>query len=136
MTMTQPTRLQRLTARRSGRRAAVAVAVAPLLFVGLSGVSGGLDPVGAPVWTALVALIATVGAGALATYVPTAGSWRHLSIGCTPCAVVAGLSVVASAAVLNTGPGEVPSAVLGLLVAGFGLAQRLRDPGTCAQPLP
>ncbi|WP_024288295.1 hypothetical protein [Cellulomonas sp. KRMCY2] len=131
---TRPTQVQRLTGRRSTRRVAVAAAVAPVLFVGLSAVSGGVDLVGAPVWTILVALIASVGATVLATYVPVAGSWRHPAIGCTPCAVVAGLTVLASAAVLNGGPGQVPTAVLALLVTGFGLAQRLRDPGTCARP--
>ena len=134
MTTTRPTGVQRPTGRRSARRTWFGAAVAPVLFVGLSAVSGGVHPVGAPVWTALVALIATVGAAVLATYVPAAGSWRHPAIGCTPCAVVAGLTVLASAAVLNAGPGEVPSAVLALLVAGFGLVQRLRDPGACARP--
>ena len=136
MTTTHRPDRQRLTARRSARRTVAAAATTPVLFAGLSAVSGGLDPAGAPVWTALVALIATLGATVLATYVPVVGSWRHPAIGCTPCAVVAGLTVPASAAVLNTGAGEVPSAVLALLVAGFGLVQRLRDPGTCAQPLP
>ncbi|MCL3862280.1 hypothetical protein [Actinotalea sp. K2] len=134
MTPTLPTRPQRLTVHRPGRRAVAALAVAPALFLGMSAVSGGPDPLDAPVWTALVALIAVLGAAVLATYLPAVGSWRHLSIGCTPCAVVAGLTVPASAAVLSSGPGEVPSAVLALLVAGFGFAQRLRDPGTCARP--
>ncbi len=68
--------------------------------------------------------VAAIGAATLANYVPTVGS--HPDLGCEPCAVLAGLSVPVSIAVLaGIGP------VVGLLIATAGLVQRLRQPATC-----
>ena len=113
-------------------RRIVAVAVlSPLLFVLLLAVAGGWAP-GAPLgWTVLVALMALAAAATLASYLPRPGAGRKLEIGCTPCAAVAALSVVGAGAVLSTAPYEVSTAVMALVVVGFGLAQRLTNPSMC-----
>jgi hypothetical protein len=81
---------------------------------------------------ALVGLIALVCATTLATYLPRPGTGLRLDVGCTPCASVAAISVLIAAAVLSTAPHDVPSAIVALGVAAFGLRQRLTDPSTCA----
>ena len=118
-------------------RRIVAVAVlSPLLFVLLIAVAGGWAP-GAPLgWTVLVALMALAAATTLATYLPRPGAGRKLELGCTPCAAVAALSVLGAGAVLSTAPNDVSTAVLALVVVGFGLTQRLTNPSTCVAPGP
>jgi len=118
-------------------RRIVAVAVlSPLLFVLLTVVAGGWAP-GAPLgWTVLVALMALAAAATLATYLPRPGAGRKLELGCTPCATVAAVSVLGAAVVLGTSPYDVSTAVLALVVVGFGLTQRLTNPSTCVAPGP
>jgi len=67
-------------------------------------------------------------AGVLGTYAPVGG---RPSLGCGRCAVMAGLSVPAGVAFLSAAREDPSMATLAVVVAGFGLAQRLRDPGTC-----
>jgi hypothetical protein len=118
-------------------RKIVAVAVLfPLLFVLLIAVAGGWAPVAAPGWTVLVALMALAAAATMATYLPRPGAGRKLELGCTPCAAVAALSVLGAGAVLSTAPYDVSTAVLALVVVGFGLTQRLTNPSTCVAPGP
>ena len=69
-----------------------------------------------------------------ATYLPRPGAGRRLELGCTPCAAVAALSVLGAAVVLGTSPYNVSTAVLALVVVGFGLTQRLTNPSTCVAP--
>jgi len=68
--------------------------------------------------------VAVLGAATLARYVPTVGTRPDL--GCTPCAVVSGLSVPIAIGVLAAG-----MAPLAVGIAAFGLVQRLRQPDTC-----
>lgn len=110
------------------RQVAVTVVVAPLLFWALTLAGGGT---GAAAWTTLVALTAVLGAATVASYVPAPGSGWAPAWGCSSCAVIAAVTVPASALVLSSGPGQTPTASLALMVAAFGLAQRLRDPRTC-----
>ena len=118
-------------------RRIVAVAVlSPLLFVLLIASAGGWAPEASLRWTAIIAVMALAAAATLATYLPRPGAGRKLELGCTPCAVVAALSVLGAAVVLGTSPYDVPTAVLALVVVGFGLAQRLTNPSTCPAPGP
>jgi hypothetical protein len=118
-------------------RRTVAVAVlSPLLFVLLIASAGGWAPEASLGWTAIVAVMALAAAATLATYLPRPGAGRKLELGCTPCAVVAALSVLGAAVVLGTSPYDVSTAVLALVVVGFGLAQRLTNPSTCPAPGP
>lgn len=112
------------------RRVAVALA-APVLFGLMVAVSGGWAPATSPGWTALVAGAALVCATTLATYLPRPGTGLKPDLGCTPCAAVAAVTVLASFGLLNSAPHDVSTAVLALGVSAFGLAQRLSNPSTC-----
>ncbi len=118
------------------RRLMVVAVLFPLLFTLLVVAAGGWAPSAAPAWTALVALVALGGATTLATYLPRPGSGHRLDIGCTPCAAVAGLSVLGASFILSTAPHDQSTAALALVIIGFGLAQRLTSPSTCATPAP
>lgn len=67
----------------------------------------------------------------LAAYVPLPGSRRILDVGCTPCAAVAGMTVIGSFLFRDTAPGDPGINVVAGLLLLFGLAQRLTG-GTCA----
>lgn len=82
-------------------------------------------------WTALVVAVALASAATLGTYAPRPGAGRRLNLGCSPCSAVAPLSIVAATIVLGSAPHDVPTAILALGAAGFGLRQRLMDPVAC-----
>ena len=107
-------------------------ALAPVLLALMVAASGGWVLMTSPGWTVLVVMIALACAMTLATYLPRAGTGRRPDLGCTPCAAVAALSVLAAVGVLSSAPHDVPTAVLALGVSGFGLMQRLNNPSTCA----
>lgn len=111
------------------RRIVVVAVLAPALMVLLTAVSG--DEVSPPGWTGLAGLVALTAAATAATYVPRPGSGAQLDVGCTPCASVAAITVPIAVVVLTSSPHDVPSALLALGVALFGLRQRLTDPSTC-----
>ena len=112
------------------RRMAVAL-TAPVLFGLMVAASGGWAPTPSPGWTALVAGVAFACATTLATYLPRPGAGLRPDLGCTPCAAVAAVTVLASFGLLSSAPHDVPTAVLALGVSGFGLVQRLNNPSTC-----
>ncbi|MEO8557298.1 MAG: hypothetical protein ABI474_11575 [Actinomycetota bacterium] len=112
------------------KRVAVAVLM-PLLLVLSVSAAGGWASATSYGWTALVILVALASAMTLASYLPSPGTGLKLDLGCTPCAGVAALSVVASVVLLSSSPGDVPTAFLALGVAAFGLRQRLANPSTC-----
>jgi len=107
------------------------VLVAPVLFVLMVVVSGGWAPTSSPGWTALVAGAALACATTLATYLPRPGAGLRLDLGCTPCAAVAAVTVLASFGLLSSAPHDVSTAVMALGVSAFGLVQRLKNPSTC-----
>ena len=57
---------------------------------------------------------------------------RRLDVGCMPCAVAAPLSVLVSVGLVGSAAHDVPSAMLALGVAAFGLRQRLTNASSCA----
>lgn len=112
------------------RRRVAAALLLPIVaawFAVVGGSTGGTPSAG---WYALVMIAAVLGAGVLASYVPVAG--RKLDLGCTPCAAMSALTVVGATVVLRSYGAD----IAGPLVAGalllFGLAQRMRQPATCA----
>jgi hypothetical protein len=110
----------------------VAIAVlSPVMFIVSLAATGGWAMVTAPVWTALVAVVALASATTLATYLPLPGTGLKVELACTPCAAVAAVSVLAALGLLSSAPHEVPTAGLALGVAAFGLRQRLANPSTC-----
>ena len=112
------------------RRMALAV-LAPVLFGLMVAASGGWALATSPGWTALVALIAVSCATTLATYLPHPGTGLRVDVGCTPCAAVAAVSVLAAFIVLSSAPRDVSTAVMALGISAFGLVQRLNNPSTC-----
>jgi hypothetical protein len=118
-----------LTAWPLRKRMAVGL-IAPVLFVLMVATSGGWAPATSPGWTALVAGVALASATTLATYLPRAGTGLRPDLGCTPCAAVAAVTVLASFGLLSSAPHDVSTAVLALGVSAFGLVQRL-NPSTC-----
>jgi len=112
------------------RRMAVGL-IAPVLFVLMVAASGGWVMATSPGWTALVAGVALASATTLATYLPRAGTGLKPDLGCTPCAAIAAVTVLASFGLVNSAPHDVSTAVLALGVSAFGLVQRLNNPSTC-----
>jgi|SRR5450631_1006577 hypothetical protein len=112
------------------RRMAVAM-TAPALFGLMVAASGGWAPTSSPGWTALVFGVALVCATTLATYLPRPEAGLKPELGCTPCAAVAAVTVLASVGLLSSAPHDVSTAVMALGVSAFGLVQRLKNPSTC-----
>lgn len=112
------------------RRVAVAL-TAPLLFGLMVGVSGGWAPATSVGWTALVVMVALASATTLATYLPRPGTGLRPDLGCTPCAAIAAVTVLAALGLLSSAPHDVFTAVLALGVSAFGLVARLNNPSTC-----
>ena len=119
-----------LTAWPLRRRMAVGL-IAPVLFVLMVAASGGWVMATSPGWTALVAGVALASATTLATYLPCAGTGLKPDLGCTPCAAVAAVTVLASFGLVNSASHDVSTAVLALGVSAFGLVPRLNNPSTC-----
>jgi hypothetical protein len=74
--------------------------------------------------------VALACATTLATYQPRPGTGLRPDLGCTPCAAVAAVTVLASFGLLSSAPHDV-STVLALGVSAFGLVQRLKNSSTC-----
>jgi hypothetical protein len=105
--------------------------IAPVLFVLMVAASGGWALATSPGWSVLVAGVALACATTLATYLPRPGTGLRLDLGCTPCAAVAAVTVLASFGLLSSAPHDVSTAVLALGVSAFGLVPRLNNPSTC-----
>lgn len=110
---------------------ALAVPVLTALYVRAAG-----TPLGqlSGAWLALGAVAATVGAAVLATYVPAEG-W-HLEWGCSPCAAVAGLSLLGSLIAVSTYGAMAVGPGLAAAVSLYGLSQRLAPSAGCGLPRP
>jgi hypothetical protein len=111
------------------RRVAAAILLPAVTawFVVVGGSTGAPLPAG---WYALAIVAGALGAGVLASYVPVTGFKPDL--GCTPCATVSALTVVAASVVLRNYGADVAGPLVASAVLLFGLAQRLREPATCA----
>lgn len=123
--------LQTIATLGTRRRVAVMAAATPLLAAGYVRAAG--VPAGelAAAWLVLGLVAAALGAAVLASYVPVSGGRPDL--GCSPCAAVAGLSLVGSVLAMGSygpslvGPGLAAAATL------YGLTQRL-GPAACPTP--
>lgn len=114
------------------RRLLIATALVPVVGAWLLLVSTvPLD--GAPLdWLTLLALPSLLGALVLASYVPASG--RRVEIGCSPCAVMAGLTLVGASLVVNAYPAQAVGPLLAAAITLYGLVQRLGDTQTCRVP--
>lgn len=106
------------------RRLVVGALLAPGLLALLVAAGGGWAHGIPPLWVGLLAAVAVVGGLTLASYVPARGeSWRD-TLGCSPCAVVSGGTVLAAVFLVGQAPHQVGMALPALAVVLFGLAQR------------
>ena len=111
------------------RRWVAVIGFTPLLgaaFVVLAGtplgdLSGG--------WYALMGLAAILSAGVLGSYVPPEGFRPDL--GCAPCAVMPGVTVVGAMIAVNTYGAAVVGPALATAITLFGLTQRLSADSSC-----
>jgi hypothetical protein len=85
-----------------------------------------------PGWWVLLAATVLAGAGTLASYVPASGV--RPDTGCTPCAAVSALTVVAAVALLSDAGPDLTAVALAAAVSIFGLSQRLSQPRACLSP--
>ncbi len=85
-----------------------------------------------PAWWVLLGLVVVAGAGTLASYVPATGV--RPDVGCTPCAAVSALTVVAATMLLRDAGPDLTGVALAAAVSVFGLGQRLSQPRACATP--
>jgi hypothetical protein len=107
------------------------------LTIPLMGVYGSVGPSWVVGWAVPAALLCAVAAAVvLASYVPQPGSDRWLEVGCSPCAVMGGATVVGSLLMRSTAPLDPGIAVVAFMLLVFGLVQRLRDTAACAVPVP
>lgn len=119
-----------LVATHGRRRLAAAVLAAPAVAVGAGLATGGL-PTGDPGRAVVLAALGLIGGALLATYLPVTGAWYRPVLGCTRCAVGAGLTLPLAVMLLSSDPTSSAVAMMALAAVTFGLAQRLRDPVTC-----
>ncbi len=80
----------------------------------------------------LVAVAAVAGAATLASYVPARG--LRPDVGCTPCATVSGLTVVAGLMAVQGAGADPTGPALAAAATLFGLVQRLKEPAVCPSP--
>lgn len=84
------------------RRVTATAVLTPALFAVLVAAGGGFP---APaLWTVLVALVAVAAAATLATYLPGPGKGRRPALGCSPCAAMAAMTVLAAAWFVQAAP--------------------------------
>ena len=114
------------------RRWAALVAALPVLAVLFDAV--GASSVGGSPWWAwpLVAVDALLAATVLSSYVPAPGSGRLVDVGCSPCATVAGLTVVLALMARSAAPADATMGAISALLLLAGVRQRLGDATACA----
>ncbi|MGN6130770.1 MAG: hypothetical protein ACTHOK_10570 [Nocardioidaceae bacterium] len=115
------------------RRWAAFVALLPvlaLLLVAAARPVAGPGPT--PVAWAMIAAAAVAGAATLASYVPARG--LRPDLGCTPCAAVSALTVVAGLVAVQGAGADPTGPALALAATLFGLVQRLKEPAVCPVP--
>ncbi|RPF20774.1 hypothetical protein [Myceligenerans xiligouense] len=122
-----PTSPAREDVRRRGplspRRVVVGVLATPALFAWYVTAGGGAAGAGAAFLT-IVLVSAALAAATVATYVPARGESRRSALGCGPCDVVAGASVLAAPLLLSFDPLSASMAVVAVAATAFGLFQR------------
>jgi hypothetical protein len=116
------------------RRRLALVALLPLVvawFVVVGRSSSAAPP--AVGWYAGAAVAAVLGAAVLASYVPLAG--RRPDLGCTPCGMLAALTLVVATMALRSYGSELAGPLVAIAVLLFGLVQRMSQPATCVTPV-
>lgn len=113
------------------RRWVAAAVLAPVVAAVLFAAGGTPGAGGAsPAWPVLVLVAAALGAGVLASYLPATG--RGLELGCSPCAVMSGLTLVGATMAMRNYGADLAGPLVAAAILLFGLTQRLSQPATCA----
>lgn len=116
------------------RRRVALAALVPLVTAWFVLVGRSSTPVPLPpVWYALLVPAVLLAAAVLASYVPVSG--RGLDIGCTPCAMLSGLTVVGATLALHTYGAMFVGPLVAVAVLLFGLTQRIGQPSVCDAPV-
>jgi hypothetical protein len=121
------------TLRHWPRRRWITMAVAAALAAALLAAGGGRDAWWA--WAA-VPLVAGLAALVLASYVPPPGSGRLVEVGCSPCAVAAGVAAAGAFLATLLSPTSPVATLVGTAVLAGATRQRLADAVACAVPPP
>ena len=108
-------------------RLVAALLVAPLLWHEYAAQVGGWDAL-AWSWRLALLLVVVPASLTLATYLPQ----RDAGAGGSPCAAMAGLTVVFAGIALSGATPQLASLVIAAGLAGYGLRQRLRGADACA----
>lgn len=118
------------------RRWLSAAAAFPLLvFLFATAGTGGLAAAAASwwVWPWLI-LNSALASVVVASYLALPGTKKIIDAGCSPCAAVAGLALVAALMVHSSAPASPVMAVAASALTAFALRQRLADAGSCPAP--
>lgn len=113
-----------------GRRWVTATLAAPAvgaLLLSASGTTGA-----AAGFYGLTAVAAVLGGLIAASYVPVVG--RGVDVGCSPCAVMAGVTLIGATVAMNNYGTSPLGPLVAVAVLVFGLTQRLGQPAACATP--
>jgi hypothetical protein len=117
------------TRRRLAWAALLPVLVGSFVLIGRASVEAP-RPAG---WYVGVSVAGVLGAAVLASYVPLAGG--GLDLGCTPCAMLSGLTVVGAGAAIHHYDGALVGPLFASAMLLFGLSQRMSRPATCEAPV-
>lgn len=112
------------------RRWATAVAATPVIAAALAAFGWPASP--ALPLIALTMAAALVGGLIAASYVPVTG--RGIDVGCGPCAVMSGFTIIGGMVAMHTYSGSLVGPIGATLLMAFGLTQRLNQPTTCEAP--
>lgn len=116
------------------RRWVLAAAAFPVLVFLFAG-AGGLAVSAAPWWTVpWLILISALASVVVASYLALPGTRKIIDAGCSPCAVVAGLALVAAMMGYSSAPASPVMAVVALALTAFALRQRLTSADSCPAP--
>jgi hypothetical protein len=112
------------------RRWVTAGAATPVVAAAMAGFGWASSP--GPALIALTLGAAVVGGLIVASYVPANGF--GVDLGCGPCAVMSGVTVVGSMVAMHTYAGSLLGPIGAALLMTFGLTQRLNQQTSCATP--
>jgi hypothetical protein len=82
-------------------------------------------------WLVVNSALASV---TVASYLALPGARKVIDVGCSPCAAVAGLALVAALMAHSSAPASPDMAVAASALTAFALRQRLTDANSCAAP--
>lgn len=117
------------------RRWLLAAAVFPVFVFMFAAAGGGLAAAAASwwIWPWLI-LIGALAGVVVASYLAPPGTGKIIDVGCSPCAVMAGLAVVGALLVHSNAPASPFMATVATVLTAFALRQRLTDATACATP--